>query len=159
MTPADYIAFVARQSNHNPNDRQRAAALGLTAEAGEVAGLYERTLRVGQSPVDPDALATELGDCLFYWTLGNDPEMALAELASVWDETHAEAPKDRRILLTTGHPLRLSWLLSLDLALYPIYIGATRLGLTVGEIAARNVAKLEKRNTEGSITDRSRRTS
>jgi len=158
MTPADYIAFVAKQSSHDPNDRQRAAALGLMAEAGEVAGLYERALRAGQPPVDPDALATELGDCLFYWTLGTDPEMALAELASLWVETHTEAPNDRTMLLSTGHPMRLSWLPRLDLSIYPIYIGATRLGLTVLKIAARNVAKLEKRNAEGSITDRSRRT-
>lgn len=159
MTPADYIAFVARQSSHDINDRQRAAALGLMAEAGEVAGLYERALRAGQPPVDPDALAKELGDCLFYWTLGTDPEMALAELASTWDKRHEEGPNDRRMLLSTGHPMRLSWLSSTELALYPIFIGATWLGLTVGEVAARNVAKLEKRNGEGSITDRSRRTS
>lgn len=158
MTPGDYIAFVAGQSSHDPNDRQRAAALGLMAEAGEVAGLYERALRAGQPPVDPDALAKELGDCLFYWTLGTDPEMALSELADVWDKRHEEAPNERRTLLSTGHPMRLSGLSSVELALYPIYIGATRLGLTVGEVAARNVAKLQKRNAEGSITDRSRRT-
>jgi len=158
MTPADYIAFVAKQSSHDPNDRQRAAALGLMAEAGEVAGLYERALRAGQPPVDPDALATELGDCLFYWTLGTDPETAEMELEAVWAKTHTEAPNDRTMLLSTGHPMRLSWLPRIDLALYPIYVGATRLGLTVLKIAARNVAKLEKRNAEGSITDRSRRT-
>tara|TARA_R110000868_G_scaffold205402_1_gene453884 strand:+ start:864 stop:1343 length:480 start_codon:yes stop_codon:yes gene_type:complete len=158
MTPADYIAFVTRQSSHDPNDRQRAAALGLMAEAGEVAGLYERALRAGQPPVDPDALAKELGDCLFYWTLGNDPDSAERELAAVWDKTHTEATNERRILLTTAHPMRLPYLPSIELALYPIFIGATWLGLTVGEVAARNVAKLEKRNAEGSITDRSRRT-
>lgn len=158
MTPADYIAFVTRQSSHDINDRQRAAALGLMAEAGEVAGLYERALRAGQPPVDPDALAKELGDCLFYWTLGNDQESAERELSSVWNEAHTEVPNERRILLTTGHPLRLWWLPSIELALSPIFIGATWLGLTVGEVAARNVEKLEKRNAEGSITDRSRRT-
>ena len=158
MTPADYIAFVAQQSSHDINDRQRAAALGLMAEAGEVAGLYERALRAGQPPVDPDALAKELGDCLFYWALGNDQESAERELAAVWDKTHDEAPNERRTLLTTGHPMRLSYLPSVELAIYPIFIGATWLGLTVGEVAARNMAKLEKRNAEGSITDRSRRT-
>ena len=157
MTPAEYIAFVDRQSSHYPDDRPRAAALGLMAEAGEVAGLYERALRAGQPPVDPDALAKELGDCLFYWTLGTDPEMALAELADVWDKRHEEGPNERRMLLSGGFPMRLSWLPSVELALYPIYIGATRLGLTVGEVAVRNVAKLQKRNAEGSITDRSRR--
>jgi hypothetical protein len=64
MTPADYIAFVAKQSSHDINDRQRAAALGLMAEAGEVAGLYERALRPA-SPGGPRRAGEGVSDCLY----------------------------------------------------------------------------------------------
>ncbi len=78
------------------------AALGLTGEAGEVAEIIKKHL-FHATPLDQDALAKELGDCLWY-----------------------------------------------------IAAFGTVLGLSLNDIAERNVAKLRKRYPEGFDTDRSR---
>lgn len=155
MTPAEYLLFVHRQSSHPQADRETAAIFGLMAEAGEVAGLYERALRAGQPPVDPAALALELGDCLFYWALGRAPMFAERRLEYDWSAPYASIGASN---YTVEKDIRTGRLSNTATALESIHFIATTLGLTIEEIAARNVAKLQKRNAQRSIDDRSRRT-
>ena len=104
MTLDDYQQLAARTLGRDRTHEQQLAnaALGLTGEAGEVADVIKKHLFHG-TPLDQDALAKELGDCLWY-----------------------------------------------------IGAFATVLGLSLDEIAQRNVDKLRKRYPEGFDTERSR---
>lgn len=104
MTLDDYQQLAARTLGRDRTHEQQLAnaALGLTGEAGEVADVIKKHL-FHATPLDQDALAKELGDCLWY-----------------------------------------------------IGAFATVLGLSLDEIAQRNVDKLRKRYPEGFDTERSR---
>lgn len=67
MTPLEYQQWCRRFDNHNPYLLTATLALGLCAEAGEVANLVERSRREPISPFGPDEdeLALELGDVLW----------------------------------------------------------------------------------------------
>lgn len=100
----EYQALAARTLNSTQTAEQRLAngALGLTGEAGEVAEHVKKHL-FHATPLDRDAVAKELGDCLWY-------------LASL----------------------------------------ATSLDLSLADVAALNVAKLQRRYPEGFSAERSR---
>ena len=104
MTLDEYQELAARTLGRDRTHEQQLAnaALGLTGEAGEVAEVIKKHLFHG-TPLDQDALAKELGDCLWY-----------------------------------------------------IGAFATVLGLSMDDIAQRNIDKLRKRYPEGFDTDRSR---
>ena len=104
MTLDDYQQLAARTLGRDRTHEQQLAnaALGLAGEAGEVADVIKKHL-FHATPLDQDALAKELGDCLWY-----------------------------------------------------IGAFATVLGLSLDEIAQRNVDKLRKRYPEGFDTERSR---
>ena len=67
MTLDDYQQLAARTLHPAQTADQRLAnaALGLTGEAGEVAEHVKKHLFHG-TPLDRDAVAKELGDCLWY---------------------------------------------------------------------------------------------
>ena len=157
MTAAEYIAFVRRQSTHG--DKARAGRLGLWSEAGEVAGLFERELRAGCQPIDRDKLVEELGDCLFYFVLWSSSEgtgrWAMDYLGERWAKLPLIARTDWRKWGTSHDRLFSSDRRNVLYSLLAIF---GRLGMTAQDVAACNVAKLERRNAEGSITDRSKRT-
>ena len=100
----DYQELAARTLGRDRTHEQQLAnaALGLTGEAGEVAEVIKKHL-FHATPLDQDALAKELGDCLWY-----------------------------------------------------IGAFATVLGLSMDDIAQRNIDKLRKRYPEGFDTERSR---
>jgi len=104
MTLDEYQALAARTLGRDRTHEQQLAnaALGLTGEAGEVAEVIKKHL-FHATPLDQDALAKELGDCLWY-----------------------------------------------------IGAFATVLGLSMDNIAQRNIDKLRKRYPEGFDTERSR---
>jgi NTP pyrophosphatase (non-canonical NTP hydrolase) len=104
MTLDDYQQLAARTLGRDRTHEQQLAnaALGLTGEAGEVAEVIKKHL-FHATPLDQDALAKELGDCLWY-----------------------------------------------------IGAFATVLGLSLDDIAQRNVDKLRKRYPDGFDTERSR---
>ncbi len=104
MTLDEYQQLAARTLGRDRTHEQQLAnaALGLTGESGEVAEVIKKHL-FHATPLDQDALAKELGDCLWY-----------------------------------------------------IGAFATVLGLSLDEIAQRNVDKLRKRYPEGFDTERSR---
>ncbi|MDQ8162880.1 MAG: nucleoside triphosphate pyrophosphohydrolase family protein [Gemmatimonadota bacterium] len=104
MTLDEYQALAARTLGRDRTHEQQLAnaALGLTGEAGEVAEVIKKHL-FHATPLDQDALAKELGDCLWY-----------------------------------------------------IGAFATVLGLSMDDIAQRNIDKLRKRYPEGFDTERSR---
>ena len=104
MTLDEYQALAARTLGRDRTHEQQLAnaALGLTGESGEVAEVIKKHL-FHATPLDQDALAKELGDCLWY-----------------------------------------------------IGAFATVLGLSLDDIAQRNVDKLRKRYPEGVDTERSR---
>lgn len=104
MTLDEYQALAARTLGRDRTHEQQLAnaALGLTGEAGEVAEVIKKHL-FHATPLDQDALAKELGDCLWY-----------------------------------------------------IGAFATVLGLSLDDIAQRNIDKLRKRYPEGFDTERSR---
>ena len=89
-------------AGRTPEQQLANAALGLTGEAGEVADIIKKHL-YHATPLDRDALAKELGDCLWY-------------------------------IATFG----------------------TVLGISLDDIAARNIDKLRKRYPVGFDTERSR---
>jgi NTP pyrophosphatase (non-canonical NTP hydrolase) len=104
MTLDEYQELAARTLGRDRTHEQQLAnaALGLTGEAGEVADVIKKHL-FHATPLDQDALAKELGDCLWY-----------------------------------------------------IGAFATELGLSMDDIAQRNIDKLRKRYPEGFDTERSR---
>lgn len=109
LTPAavtldDYQQLAARTLGRDRTHEQQLAnaALGLTGEAGETAEIIKKHL-FHATPLDQDALAKELGDCLWY-----------------------------------------------------IGAFATVLGLSLDDIAQRNIDKLRKRYPEGFDSERSR---
>jgi NTP pyrophosphatase (non-canonical NTP hydrolase) len=104
MTLDDYQQLAARTLNPTQTADQRLAnaALGLTGEAGEVAEHVKKYL-FHATPLDRDAVAKELGDCLWY----------LAALA-------------------------------------------TSLDISLSDVGATNIAKLQRRYPEGFSAERSR---
>ncbi len=100
----DYQQLAARTLGRDRTHEQQLAnaALGLTGEAGEVAEVIKKHL-FHATPLNQDALAKELGDCLWY-----------------------------------------------------IGAFATVLGLSMDDIAERNIEKLRKRYPAGFDTERSR---
>ncbi|WP_310571249.1 nucleoside triphosphate pyrophosphohydrolase family protein [Gemmatimonas sp.] len=104
MTLDEYQELAARTLGRDRTHEQQLAnaALGLTGEAGEVAEVIKKHL-FHATPLDQDALAKELGDCLWY-----------------------------------------------------IGAFAIVLGLSMDDIAQRNIDKLRKRYPEGFDTERSR---
>ena len=104
MTLDDYQQLAARTLGRDRTHEQQLAnaALGLTGEAGETAEIIKKHL-FHATPLDQEALAKELGDCLWY-----------------------------------------------------IGAFATVLGLSLDDIAQRNVDKLRKRYPEGFDSERSR---
>lgn len=66
MTLAEYQELAARTLGPRPHEQQLAnAALGLAGEAGEFADMMKKHL-FHAHPLDRDAVAKELGDCLWY---------------------------------------------------------------------------------------------
>ena len=67
MTLDEYQELAARTLGRDRTHEQHLAnaALGLTGEAGEVAEVIKKHL-FHATPLDQDALAKELGDCLWY---------------------------------------------------------------------------------------------
>lgn len=65
MTPVEYQEAVGDFDNHVSFARATPFALGLAAEAGEVANLFERATRAGWPGVDTEDLRHELGDVLW----------------------------------------------------------------------------------------------
>lgn len=104
MNLDEYQSLAARTLGRDRTHEQQLAnaALGLTGEAGETAEIIKKHL-FHATPLDRDALAKELGDCLWY-----------------------------------------------------IAAFGTVLGLSLDEIAERNIDKLRKRYPEGFDTERSR---
>lgn len=100
----EYQQLAARTLGRDRTHEQQLAnaALGLTGESGEVAEVIKKHL-FHATPLDQDALAKELGDCLWY-----------------------------------------------------IGAFATVLGLSLDDIAQRNIDKLRKRYPEGFDTERRR---
>ena len=79
----DYQQLAARTLNaaQTPDQRLANAALGLTGEAGEVAEHVKKHL-FHATPLDRDAVAKELGDCLWYLAaLATSLELSLADVA------------------------------------------------------------------------------
>lgn len=64
MTPTEYQQRAAALDNHSNNEHR---ALGLAAEAGEVAGLFQKA-DYKEERVDGPRLFDELSDVLWYLT-------------------------------------------------------------------------------------------
>jgi NTP pyrophosphatase (non-canonical NTP hydrolase) len=89
ITADEYQRKTYGFDNHVIEDNAIATVMGLTAEAGEVANEYERSLRGYGGPVDKAKVALELGDVLWNvarlaeilgYTLTEIMEMNLAKL-------------------------------------------------------------------------------
>lgn len=104
MTLDDYQQLAARTLGRGRTHEQQLsnAALGLAGEAGEVAEVVKKHL-FHSTPLDQDAIVSELGDCLWY-----------------------------------------------------VAAFATALGLSLDDVAARNVEKLRRRYPDGFDPERSR---
>lgn len=64
MTPHEYIEAARKFDNHKVGFGETALALGLAAEAGEVANEFERGMRIGRG-VDYSKVYMEIGDVLW----------------------------------------------------------------------------------------------
>lgn len=81
MTPNEYQKLAMRTCNipyDRKNDMVNHAALGLNSEAGEVAGIYQKSYQ--GHPIDKEHVKKELGDCLWM----------IAELCTAYDWTMEE---------------------------------------------------------------------
>jgi len=79
---ADWAAAVAGVTADASESKMSYLALGLSAEAGEVADVIKKWLRDGK--LDRAALIDELGDVAYYWTClcvaaGQNPADLLAQ--------------------------------------------------------------------------------
>ena len=66
MTPNEYQKLAMRTCaipRDKRDDMMRHGVFGLTSEAGEVAGIFQKTYQGHR--IDPDHLKKELGDCLW----------------------------------------------------------------------------------------------
>ena len=84
MTLDDYQRLAARTLGADRSREQQLAnvALGLTGEAGEVADIIKKHL-FHAWPLDRDAFAAELGDCLWYIAaLATALDLSLDDIAS-----------------------------------------------------------------------------
>lgn len=63
--PDEYQRATARFDNHQPEVGPPAFVFGLTAEAGEVAGWFEKAARYHGELMDVNDLKLELGDVLW----------------------------------------------------------------------------------------------
>jgi NTP pyrophosphatase (non-canonical NTP hydrolase) len=85
MTMEEYAAWaasIAKVTADASEPKMSYLALGLSAEAGEVADVIKKWLRDGK--LDRAALIDELGDVAFYWTClcvaaGQNPADLLAQ--------------------------------------------------------------------------------
>ena len=73
MNSEEYKAEVLRTyaQSDDPKEKLTLAALGLTGESGEVADHVKKALFQGHA-IDPDHIAKELGDILWYIALACD---------------------------------------------------------------------------------------
>jgi len=121
------------------------AAFGLVAEVGEVAALFQKSLR-DSVPVDVDRLVLELGDVLWYAaacaTLQRD-ELFVARREQPWVRTEDVAPGSLgAVLAYAQHPSQVAaWVRDLAVAH----------GRTLDEVQARNLDKLAIRAATGTI--------
>ena len=148
MTSAQYQiaawAF-ARASIREGDAALDHAAFGLVAEVGEVAALFQKSLR-DSVPVDVDRLVLELGDVLWYAaacaTLQRD-ELFVARREQPWVRTEDVAPGSLgAVLAYAQHPSQVAaWVRDLAVAH----------GRTLDEVQARNLDKLAIRAATGTI--------
>lgn len=148
MTPAQYQiaawAF-ARSSIREGDAALDHAAFGLVAEVGEVAGLFQKSLR-DSVPVDVDRLVLELGDVLWYAaacaTLQRD-ELFVARREQPWVRADDVAPGALgAVLAYAQHPSQVvAWVRDLAVAH----------GRTLDEVQTRNLDKLGRRAATGTI--------
>ncbi len=148
MTPAQYQiaawAF-ARASIREGDAALDHAAFGLVAEVGEVAGLFQKSLR-DSVPVDVDRLVLELGDVLWYAaacaTLQRD-ELFVARREQPWVCAEDVAPGALgAVLAYAQHPSQVAaWVRDLAVAH----------GRTLDEVQIRNLDKLGRRAATGTI--------
>ena len=148
MTPAQYQiaawAF-ARASIREGDAALDHAAFGLVAEVGEVAGLFQKSLR-DSVPVDVDRLVLELGDVLWYAaacaTLQRD-ELFVARREQPWVRAEDVAPGALgAVLAYAQHPSQVAaWVRDLAVAH----------GRTLDEVQIRNLDKLGRRAATGTI--------
>jgi NTP pyrophosphatase (non-canonical NTP hydrolase) len=148
VTPAQYQiaawAF-ARSSIREGDAALDHAAFGLVAEVGEVAGLFQKSLR-DSVPVDVDRLVLELGDVLWYAaacaTLQRD-ELFVARREQPWVRAEDVAPGALgAVLAYAQHPSQVAaWVRDLAVAH----------GRTLDEVQTRNLDKLGRRAATGTI--------
>jgi NTP pyrophosphatase (non-canonical NTP hydrolase) len=148
VTPAQYQiaawAF-ARSSIREGDAALDHAAFGLVAEVGEVAGLFQKSLR-DSVPVDVDRLVLELGDVLWYAaacaTLQRD-ELFVARREQPWVRADDVAPGALgAVLAYAQHPSQVvAWVRDLVVAH----------GRTLDEVQTRNLDKLGRRAATGTI--------
>jgi NTP pyrophosphatase (non-canonical NTP hydrolase) len=148
VTPAQYQiaawAF-ARSSIREGDAALDHAAFGLVAEVGEVAGLFQKSLR-DSVPVDVDRLVLELGDVLWYAaacaTLQRD-ELFVARREQPWVRAEDVAPGALgAVLAYAQHPSQVAaWVRDLAVAH----------GRTLDEVQIRNLDKLGRRAATGTI--------
>lgn len=148
MTPAQYQiaawAF-ARASIREGDAALDHAAFGLVAEVGEVAALFQKSLR-DSVPVDVDRLVLELGDVLWYAaacaTLQRD-ELWVARRQQPWVRAEDVAPGALgAVLAYAQHPSQVAaWVRDLAVAH----------GRTLDEVQTRNLDKLGRRAATGTI--------
>lgn len=148
MTPAQYQiaawAF-ARSSIREGDAALDHAAFGLVAEVGEVAALFQKSLR-DSVPVDVDRLVLELGDVLWYAaacaTLQRD-ELFVARREQPWVRAEDVAPGSLgAVLAYAQHPSQVAaWVRDLAVAH----------GRTLDEVQTRNLDKLGRRAATGTI--------
>lgn len=82
LTLGDYQEQARQTAIYPPEHAITYPLLGLTGEVGEFANKYKKVLRDG-TPFDPDDMASELGDILWYFSqIAYDARLDLAYIAN-----------------------------------------------------------------------------
>jgi NTP pyrophosphatase (non-canonical NTP hydrolase) len=176
MNLNDYQEAAARTHGHKdtPNNALACHGLGITEEAGEVAGLLAESFPPGKTEREREKLASELGDVLWYISaLASKIHVPLSVVVDTVIVPNEEPPPHKILVyrlvrdagavaglvkkhLFHGHPLVEDMFV---VALGKVYGSLVALvhhhWLHVDEIMNANLAKLARRYPEGFTTEQS----
>ena len=153
----DYVDFVEKTSDYEPEHRVVSGRHGVISELGELLGLYDERRVKRKGMPSREAVLSELGDVLWYevWRLVLDASVSMdwrsapTGVTSTWADYVFRGAVVETIGQVVVQPCVGGQSVSVLLRCF---------GFTIEQIAEANVAKLTARREAGTLHDREART-